>query len=296
MKYSLLVVGILGIGILGLALLSVPEAYAEARDVSPKFEPDVLDLNTGISVEQINRRRATSPSKQVANWRESPEMQAEFKRIFLESFYANGGEERAIRSIIDNTQRLKDAGNWRYVSAAITAMRESGLSMADDTEELFSGLLSPEYHGVGNVFHNQLKEYREWVSTRSTEHFHFPESRLVDYPMIFPPEMHFAYFSGNLSGGEYSNELLAKAAVLRDQSIREYARHILDKTVVLPSIAGASASSGLYFQGSERDEALALLLPTYQNISVAIDEVQTNYSGALRELFASYGYIVLPNR
>ena len=277
-------------GIVLVSVFSKEEASAERDSENVDMGMTDLDgptIHDEIAAEVV-REAGGVIEKDPLHWREIEGFSNELLNLFLEDFVANGGEELQRQYVINMTNEMKLAGNWRAVSAALGNLADAGMVLEEGADSVYSNLLAPEYFAVSNQLHTQRIEYLKWQREKSKGNFPFRKDALLGYPLDFSPEVHFANISGVAEGWDYSTELIQKAAHLRETALRQYSRLALEKFMMSQSLEVALRQISAEVPIGEKEEAMSSAVPRFRRVSEGMDEVGVQYALALAELLSGY--------
>jgi hypothetical protein len=241
----------------------------------------------------ISRESQEPSSVDLIYWRDYPNLASEFQRHFIDDFVTNGGEEATVQHVLSKTEQRKALGKWNQIPDAVSQMTADGLMLGDSIEELFKDVVYGEDFHAAGLLKLQSEAFREWKANSSNPAYHLATDRLINYPLCYPPELHFLHMVGKKEGVEFSSELLSQAAELRNLYVRESAAIELERYLMLASIIRVERKLSLDIPSLEWNDAVSELLPSYENVLESSRDVDSRYSGGLRSLLSENGYEIV---
>jgi hypothetical protein len=288
------VIGFIGCLLVGLSYILFFSEKDVAKNSDGSEGHAVLreNVTTGESSDPISRETIGKADEFIPHWRDVPFLAAEFQRIFVENFVTNGGEEESVKHVLAKTDELRDAGNFGKVPDAISKMKNNGMAVSNEADRLFQDVLYAEHFHIAGLLNIQIENWREWESKRLTNDYHFPHDRIRELPLGYSPEMHLSNMIGERKGHSFPSEFLEEAAAIRDLHVRESGAIELERYIMLASIQRTIRDVEVEVLPREWDEAVSELLPAYESVLEAAQDIEERYLGSLRMLLLENGYEV----
>jgi hypothetical protein len=140
-----------------------------------------------------------------------------------------------------------------------------------------SGAVGPE---VVHLYF-QRNEYDKWSRSLRDGEPSFPDF-MEKHPLRYPPELHFAFLTGDVDPGRIPPEVLAEAAALRDRLIHESGMLQREKFLMMPSINTTVRDLGIDIPAGEKEEALTAWIPAYSSVMDRLADLDRRYLEGLR--------------
>ncbi len=222
-------------------------------------------------------------------WRDIPDLKSRFLEAFERERVVNEGEAKAIARIEELTANKKLAGKWNRITGVLGLLEENGMAVSEFSDSTFGGVTIIEYNEIANKLNRQVEQFQKWAQKRDAENYQLPAHRIMEYPLDFSPEMHFAFLLDSPSRTDFKPEAIREAAEYRDKILYEYGQLEIDQFVTLSSAYAALQAIDVEIPAKELDEALSSFLPSYANLMRATDDVERRYTDGLRNILAAHG-------
>lgn len=267
-------------------------------DSGPEVDYESSPSEVQESSQGVQRENVVGEVKDSSRpyWRDVEDLSIRFRTLFEEDYIHRGGEQRTINRLDEMTRTMKEKDNWKRLSGALMDLEGAGMANSPLAESLFEDVNVAEYHPIANFLGSQRVEFLEWKDDMNKEDYHFPSHKLEVMPFDFPPEMHFANLLQDYHRTAYGKEMLLQAAELRDQALYEHAQLKLEEHILMSSINYALFHLEVEIPLGERDEAIASMMPEYQNLLDAKADVKRRYVDGLAFLLGANGEVIPPRR
>jgi len=260
---------------------------------SPAPKPDIgQDLPKGVEVTRSGAGSSDPTSLALVPWRNaSDSLVAEFLAEY-DRFSREVGEAFMV-DYMNKRARAAEGGPMEdYAVSRLAILHDHGLPASSETSTRFQGLVYAGDMHAGNLLTQQVLAYDEWVENRDEETYRFPENRMSDVPLEFPPEMWADVFAKDELRVESGAELAARLNELRNSAVERHALLEQEAFQMTYSLNESARKVGIAVEPQEWIDAFSDLHPVYAGIREDMRQIELQYISDIRALLRSHGYEV----